>query len=71
MPEELFITISIITGRASPSVILTSSIEERDRIEGYRLGANSYVQKPVDLPEFRRDWIGFFEQFLSLVGVLQ
>jgi two-component system response regulator len=38
--------------RVLPVVILTSSIEERDRIEGYRLGANSYVQKPVDFTEF-------------------
>ena len=38
--------------RILPVVILTSSIEERDRIEGYRLGANSYVQKPVDFTEF-------------------
>ncbi len=38
--------------RMLPVVILTSSIEERDRMEGYRLGANSYVQKPVDFTEF-------------------
>jgi two-component system response regulator len=38
--------------RVLPVVILTSSIEERDRIDGYRLGANSYVQKPVDFTEF-------------------
>jgi two-component system, response regulator len=35
-----------------PVVILTSSKEDRDLIEGYRLGANSYVRKPVDFAEF-------------------
>jgi two-component system response regulator len=35
-----------------PVVILTSSREDRDRIEGYRGGANSYLQKPVDFTQF-------------------
>jgi len=35
-----------------PVVILTTSVEDADRVEGYRLGANSYVRKPVDFTEF-------------------
>jgi len=35
-----------------PVVILTSSIQEEDLLNGYRLGANSYVRKPVDFKEF-------------------
>jgi len=35
-----------------PVVILTSSKEDKDIINGYKLGANSYVRKPVDFQEF-------------------
>lgn len=38
--------------RLLPVVVLTSSDEERDRIESYSLGCNSYVRKPVDFSEF-------------------
>jgi two-component system, response regulator len=38
--------------RLLPVVILTTSKEEQDLINGYQLGANSYVRKPVDFVQF-------------------
>jgi two-component system response regulator len=37
-----------------PVVILTSSAEQKDVINGYKLGANSYVRKPVDFDQFAK-----------------
>ncbi|MDA3898757.1 MAG: response regulator [Desulfobacteraceae bacterium] len=37
-----------------PVVILTSSAEEQDMIDGYNLGVNSYVRKPVNFNDFQQ-----------------
>ncbi len=42
-----------------PVVVLTSSREEQDMVESYKLGVNSYIVKPVD-----------FDKFLSAIGKL-
>jgi two-component system, response regulator len=45
-----------------PVVILTSSAEQRDIVETYKLGVNSYIQKPVDSTKFRQTvkTVGFY-----------
>jgi len=39
--------------QAVPVVVMTSSREQRDMVEGYRLGVNSYIQKPIDFNQFQ------------------
>ena len=38
---------------AVPVVVMTSSREQRDMVEGYRLGVNSFIQKPIDFDQFQ------------------
>ena len=44
---------SDIRTKPIPVVVMTSSKEQRDMVEGYQLGVNSYIQKPVDFDQFR------------------
>jgi len=55
------------TTKLLPVVILTSSKEERDVIDGYSNGANSYMRKPVDFNQFA-DAIQYFGLYWLLVN---
>jgi len=39
--------------KSVPVVVMTSSAEQKDLVESYRLGVNSYIQKPVAFDQFR------------------
>lgn len=52
---ELVAQIKAIPGLAhAPTVILSTSETERDRVAAYEAGANSYLTKPLDFEQFRR-----------------
>src|SRR5271157_5202105 len=53
--------------KAIPIVVFTSSKEERDQIDGYKLGVNAYVQKPVDFQQFNETvrQIGMFWMLIN------
>jgi two-component system response regulator len=53
--------------RLLPVVILTASREERDVVQGFALGANAYVRKPVDFSQFLQaaEALGFFWLILN------
>jgi len=55
--------------RKVPVVVLTTSSEERDIAESYRLGVNSYIVKPVDFDEFI-EMVHTLEQYWLLLNQL-
>jgi DNA-binding response OmpR family regulator len=53
--------------RSVPVVMLTSSQEERDIVDSYELGVNSYIVKPVDFDKFL-DMVAQVGLYWSLVN---
>jgi two-component system response regulator len=58
--------------RTVPVVVLTSSREERDMVESYQLGVNSFMVKPVDFEQFTDTvrQFGFYWLLLNKTPVL-
>jgi len=52
--------------RSIPVIIFTSSTEEQDILDSYRLGANSYIRKPVDYGQFCDDMKQVMTYWLSV-----
>ncbi|OGQ95437.1 MAG: two-component system response regulator [Deltaproteobacteria bacterium RIFOXYD12_FULL_57_12] len=55
-----------------PVVVLTSSKEEKDIVESYNLGVNSYIRKPVDFEQFVETvrYIGYYWLLLNEAPVV-
>jgi two-component system response regulator len=59
--------------RTIPVVVMTSSREERDIVESYKLGVNSYIVKPVDFDQFTETakQLGYYWLLLNQSPVLK
>lgn len=57
---------SDVSTKYIPVIVLTSSGEDKDIKESYDLGANSYIQKPVDFIEFEKAAVLISEYWLTL-----
>ena len=58
-----------MSGQTLPVVVLTSSNEQKDRVDSYELGVNGYIVKPVEFENFARAVadIGFYWVLLNKV----